>query len=84
MAKKLNVRWNFLRKLDIININYKPIKNPLKAHYEAHHEARKITIGFSGFGPKKTGPEPNRNRSVWTGSVWVPLFCVFAFRFGCF
>lgn len=59
MAKKLNVLWNFLRKLEIININYKPIKNPLKARYKAHYEARKITIGFSGFGPQKTGPEPN-------------------------
>jgi len=34
--KNLNILWNFLRKLDIINIIYKPIRNPLKAHYEAH------------------------------------------------
>jgi hypothetical protein len=74
VAKKLNILWNFLRKLDIINIIYKPIRNPLKAHYEA----RKITIGFSGFGPKK--PDPNRTETgrfgpvlVWFGSLF---FCL--------
>ena len=37
---------------------------------------KKITIGFFGFGPQKSGPKPNRNRSVWTGSgsIWVPIF----------
>ena len=78
MVKKLNVLWNFLRKLDIININYKPIKNPLKAHYKAHYEARKITIGFSGFGPQK--PDLNRTKTGQFGPVPVrfgSLFFVF-------
>jgi hypothetical protein len=41
VAKKLNILWNLLRKLDIININYKPIRNPLKAYYKAHYKAKK-------------------------------------------
>jgi hypothetical protein len=35
VAKKLNILFNLLRKLNIIKINYKPIRNPLKAHYKA-------------------------------------------------
>ena len=77
MAKKLNILWNFLRKLDIINIIYKPIRNPLKAHYEAHYEARKITIGFSGFGPKK--PDPNRTETGRFGPVPVRFGSLFFF-----
>jgi hypothetical protein len=61
VEKKLNILWNLLRKLDIININYKSIRNSLKAHYEAYYKAKKEpekkTIGFSGFGPQK--PNPN-------------------------
>ena len=63
MAKKLNILWNFLRKLDIINIIYKPIRNPLKAY----HEARKITIVFSSFGPKK--PDSNQTETGRFGPV---------------
>jgi hypothetical protein len=78
VAKKFNILWNLIRKLDIININYKPIINPLKAHYEAHYEARKITIGFSGLRPQKL--DPNRIETGQFGPVLVcfgSLFFIF-------
>ena len=85
MAKKLNILWNFLRKLYIININYKPIstKSPLRSSLKAHYEARKITIGFSVFGPQK--PDPNRTETGRFGPVPIRFGSFFfPFRFGCF
>jgi len=72
-GKKIKYIWNLQRKWDNININCKPIKYPLKAHYKA----QKMHIGFSPFLDKKL----NRNWSVWAGFGSVlGLF----FRFGYF
>jgi hypothetical protein len=35
MAKKLNIFWNLLRKSDNININYKPIRKPIRKSKKA-------------------------------------------------
>jgi len=45
--------------------------------YEAHYEARKITTGFSGFGPKK--PDPNRTGTGRSGLVPVRFGSLFFF-----
>ena len=66
------------RKLDNININCKPIKNPLKAHNKAHYEAQKNAYRFFRFWASKTEPKPvglGRFRfgfgSVFFFSVWL-------------
>ena len=61
MVKKLNILWNLQRKLDNININCKPIKNPLKAHYKTHYEAKKSpkqAYRFFRFWASKTVSKP--------------------------
>ena len=67
------------RKLDNININCKPIKNPLKAHNKAHYEAQKNAYRFFRFWASKTEPKP-----VGLGRFRFGFGSVFFFRFGCF
>jgi len=49
MAKKLNILWNFIRKLDNININGKPIRKPIKSPLERQKSPKKQYKFFSSF-----------------------------------
>jgi hypothetical protein len=46
VAKKLNILWNFIKQLDNININGKPIRKPIKSPLE-RQKSPKNNIGFS-------------------------------------
>jgi len=53
----------------------------MKSPLQSQKGARKITIGFFGFGPQK--PDPNGTKTGWFGPIPVQFGSIF-FRFGCF
>jgi len=80
MAKKLNILWNLVRKLDNINTNYKPIRKPIKNLLESKKKNPKNNIDFFLGFDIKNRTEPNQNQVVRFGFGLILVYLLFFFK----
>jgi hypothetical protein len=77
--KKLNILWNLVRKLDNININYKPIRKPIKNLLESKKNPKNNIDFFLGIDIKNQ-TEPNHNQMGRFGFGLILFYLLFFFK----